>query len=338
MDAALRILTRAVRVHVPVVLEGETGTGKSLAARWIHLRGDRRDGPFIPVNCAGIPDGLFESELFGHRRGAFTGATEDREGLFEAASGGTLFLDEVAELPQAQQGKLLTVLEARRVRRVGEGRFRPVDVRVLAATSRELDREVRDGTFRADLFHRLAVLRCSLPPLRARGEDVILLAERFLDDLGHRHLGRPARLTPAGASVLRSYPWPGNVRELAHALEASVILAGRALLDRAHLEEVLGSVPVPGVHPADVDAEWPGRRGRPAAPDRGGRERERTEGAGPLGGTRVGGRYSFYGTPAEEREIIRSSLERFRGNRTRTARHLGMSRSTLRARIRKYQL
>lgn len=297
------LLERAATVDAPVVLEGETGTGKSLAARWIHLRSDRAARPLVPVNCAGIPEGLFESELFGHRRGAFTGAVEDRPGLFETASRGTLFLDELAELPLAQQAKLLTVLEERRVRRVGESRDRAVDVRVIAATSRDLDEAVRARAFRSDLFHRVALLRCHLPPLRERGDDLLLLARRFVQELGRRHLGRSARLTPAAEAVLRAHAWPGNVRELAHVLEAALILSGRPSLERSDVEAVL-------------------------TPRRGVRDDQE--------GMPSSNRYSFYGSEEEEREMIRRALERCRGNRTRTATRLGMSRGTLRARMRKY--
>lgn len=315
LDSVRRLLKRAAAVDVPVVLEGETGTGKSLAARWIHHRSRRGHRPFVSVNCAGIPEGLFESELFGHRKGAFTGAVESRSGLFEAASGGTLFLDEVGELPKGQQAKLLTVLEEARVRRVGDVEPRDVDVRVVAATSRDLGRAVRERTFRADLFHRLAVLRCALPPLRDRGDDLELLAREFLGALGAKHLSRPGTLTPAALERLRAHPWPGNVRELAHVLEAALILAGRRRLDRRHLEEVLHA-PSP-----EVGEDSPA----PGGPER--EDRETPEGQG---------RYSFYGTEEEERAMIVEALERFRGNRTRTAEQLGMSRNTLRKRMREY--
>jgi two-component system response regulator PilR (NtrC family) len=330
MAAARRILRRAARVDAPVVLEGETGTGKTLAARWIHDLSSRAEGAFVSVNCASIPEALFESELFGHRRGAFTGAVESRAGLFETASGGTLFLDEVAEMPAAQQAKLLTVLEEGTVRRVGETRARSVDVRVVAATAKDLDRAVRAGSYRPDLFHRIALLRCRLPPLRAREGDLALLAHRFLDELGRKHLGRPASVTAGAVQALHAHAWPGNVRELAHVLEAALILTGRTRLDREEIEAVLepnggGAAVAAGPERETVGGAVSGDPGCGAPPGRA---------AGPP----VGGRYSFYGTEEEEREMIRRVVQRCRGNRTRAAAELGMSRSTLRSRLRRYGL
>lgn len=306
-----RVLERACHVSAPVLVEGETGTGKTLAARWIHGRSSRSGGPFVAVNCAGIPDSLFESELFGHRKGAFTGAVDDRPGLFESASGGTLFLDEVAELPGLQQGKLLTVLDEGEVRRVGDVRTRPTDVRVVSATARDVDSLLRSGAFRSDLFHRLALLRITLPPLRERAGDLELLAGEILETCGRRHLGVAACLTPAALDRLQAHSWPGNVRELAHVLEAAVILSGRRRLDRKHVERALRGTAI----------------GRPGAVDD-----PQAAGGGPRR------RYSFYGTDEEEKTRIEACLKRFDGNRTRTARSLGMSRATLRARIRKYEL
>jgi len=337
MQAVRRLLSRASQVDVPVVLEGETGTGKSLAARWLHARSGRASAPFVTVNCSGIPDGLFESEFFGHRRGAFTGALADREGLFEAASGGTLLLDEVGELPAAQQSKLLVALETRTVRRVGETRSRAVDTRIVAATSARLDDAVRSGRFRADLFHRLAVLRCVLPPLRHRVDDIPILAGELLARLGRRHLGVPARLTLEAETWLRSRPWRGNVRELAHVLEAAIILAERRRLDVRALERAAATSVAPGREEASVGPAGDpvggsaeagsdeGRDGPPPPGDPAGSERSEPT-----------GRYSFYGTDEEERATIRAALVRNRGNRTRTAAELGMSRTTLRARMRKY--
>ncbi len=308
MEAFRGFAERAAEVLASVLLMGETGTGKTLAARWIHARSRRRDGPFVAVNCAAIPEALFESELFGHRRGAFTGASDHHPGLFALASGGTLLLDEVGELDPGRQAKLLTVLEDGEVRAVGARQPRPVDVRVMAATSRDLARAVAESSFRADLYHRLALLAWRLPPLRERGDDVLLLAARFLERFGRRHGVPGARLTPDARALVRSHPWPGNVRELSHALEAALILGEEAEVGRGALERVLG------------------RLGATTG-----------EGIGRADGTR-GGRYSFDGSPDEEREVIRSTLLRCRGNRTRTARALGMSRNTLRDRLRRYRL
>lgn len=305
MERVRGFAARASRVDVPVLLMGETGTGKTLLARTIHEAGTRRDGRFVPVNCAGIPDGLFESELFGHVRGAFTGAGRRRAGLFEAAEGGTLFLDEVGELRPEQQAKLLTVLDDGRVRPVGGDRTSRVDVRVIAATARDPLLARSDG-FRRDLYHRLAVLRCVLPPLRARPGDISELAGRTLRRLAGKHGLDVPRITPGGMRFLTSHPWPGNVRELLHALEAALVLC-------------------------DGDALRPSLLRRVVAPPR---QAPTEEGGESRGSTR----YSFYGTAEEERARIRAALVRARGNKSAAARALGMARNTLASKIRKYEI
>jgi transcriptional regulator with PAS, ATPase and Fis domain len=237
MQAVRAFVRRAAEVDASVLLTGETGTGKSLAARLIHQSGERSSGPYVVVNCAGVPESLFESELFGHERGAFTGATAARTGLVEAASGGTLFLDEVGDLPVAQQSKLLTVLEERTVRPIGSVKSRPVELRLVSGTGADLEAALEAGSFRRDLFHRLAVLRCWIPPLRERPEDALHLARRFLRRLGRRYGLDEVRLSPDGASLVESYAWPGNVRELAHALEAAVILGRSRVVTADTLRE-----------------------------------------------------------------------------------------------------
>ncbi len=243
MERVRHLIARAADVDAPVLITGETGTGKSLTARLIHAHGARRGAPLVPVNCAGIPDGLFESEFFGHRRGAFTGAVESRRGLFEVADGGTLFLDEIGELPQSQQAKLLTVLEDRQVRRVGDETIRSLDVRVVAATSRNLSEAVPAGRFRADLFHRLAVLRIALAPLRERPGDIPVLAHMLLRGLIERYGVRTRELPVKVQEVLMEYRWPGNVRELAHVLEAAAICNPRKRISASGVEEVIRSQP-----------------------------------------------------------------------------------------------
>ena len=243
MDRVRQLAARAAAVDVPVLITGETGTGKSLVARLIHLSGDRRSAPLVPINCSGIPDGLFESEFFRHRRGAFTGAVENRRGLFELANGGTLFMDEVAELPTHQQAKLLTVLEDHEVRRVGDERTRPLDVRILSATSRDLSEAVPSGRFRADLFHRIGVLRIAISPLRERPGDVLLLADRILRDLAHKYATPGAGLTSEARASLAAHTWPGNVRELAHVLEVALICNGDARLGVRDVEEAIAGLP-----------------------------------------------------------------------------------------------
>ena len=241
MTTLRAFVRRAGEVDVPVLLLGETGTGKSLAARAIHEQGSRSDGPFLVINCAGIPEGLFESELFGHERGAFTGAHEAREGLLEAATGGTLFLDEVGELPASQQGKLLTTLENREVRRVGSRVAHTVNVRFVAGTGRDLPGAVDRGAFRRDLYHRIGVLSHRIPPLRERPDDALYLAVRMVRRLARRYGREDACLSTEARELIRTHPWPGNVRQLAHALEAVVILGERGPITGAEILRVVGS-------------------------------------------------------------------------------------------------
>jgi DNA-binding NtrC family response regulator len=208
----------------PVLVQGETGTGKELVARACHMAGPRCAGPFIEVNCAALPAALMEDELFGHEKGAFTDARARKVGLIEAADGGTLFLDEIGEMELALQAKLLRVLENFRVRPIGSVHDRRVNVRIVAATNRDLAREAQAGRFRSDLVYRLSVFQVRIPPLRERGEDVTLLAEEFLKRLASRY-GRPAlRLDASAQEALRGYPWPGNVRELRNCLERAVLM------------------------------------------------------------------------------------------------------------------
>ena len=239
-----------------VLLQGETGTGKGLVARLIHDSGPRAPGPFIEVNCAAIPDPLLEVELFGVEAGAFTDAKRTKPGLFEAASGGTLFLDEIAALPLALQGKCLTAIEAKRVRRVGAVVEQPVDVKLIAATQVELTAQVPAGRFRADLYHRLAVVVLELPPLRVRGDDILMLARAFLQRYSAAYGVSPQRLSKAAEAWLLGYPWPGNVRELSHLLERVVLLKPATVIDPESLAR--RCLPQPG-SAAPVDARLPSR-------------------------------------------------------------------------------
>jgi Nif-specific regulatory protein len=227
-----------------VVILRESGTGKGILARMLHELSLRRHKVFLDVHCGAVPKELQESELFGHERGAFTGAVNDRPGVFELADGGTLFLDEFAETTPEMQTKLLKVLEGGEFRRLGGVRTIKVDVRVLAATNRNLDELVRTGHLRADLLHRIDVIRITLPPLRDRPEDVLRLAEHFLEEHQRRGLA-PRRLTPRALRALQSYPWPGNVRELANTIERLMILAPGSVIDVEDLPENLRSGRVP---------------------------------------------------------------------------------------------
>ncbi len=231
---------RVARSGLPVLLLGETGTGKELIARALHVASARAGRAFVAHNCGATPDTLIESELFGHARGAFTGASADREGLFDAAEGGTLFLDEIGDASALLQTKLLRVLQEGEARRVGETRVRRVDVRVVAATHRALDRVVGAGGFRSDLYFRLCAVRLRLPPLRERGRDVLLLARHFLAQAAAREHVMPPAIAPGLAERLLGHRWPGNVRELANACHFAVRVAGaRALVTDAHWPEMM---------------------------------------------------------------------------------------------------
>jgi two-component system response regulator HydG len=220
-----------------VLIGGESGTGKEVLARYIHDASLRADGPFLSINCGALPETLLESELFGHVKGSFTGAVRDKQGLFAAARGGTFFLDEVGEMPPSLQVKLLRVLQQREVIPVGATESLPVDVRIIAATNRELEEEVRRGNFRSDLFYRLNVLAMDLPPLRDRRDDLLLLIDRFLQELASDRSMEVKALTAEALDAVMVYEWPGNVRELQNALEHATVLTKGNLIEPQHLPE-----------------------------------------------------------------------------------------------------
>ncbi|MDO3378716.1 sigma-54 dependent transcriptional regulator [Geoalkalibacter halelectricus] len=235
MQEVYALLETLAEVPTTVLITGESGTGKELVARALHDGGPRRDGPLIRVNCAALSENLLESELFGHVRGAFTGAVKDKVGRFEAAHGGTLFLDEIGDITPALQLRLLRVLQEKEIERVGANRSIPVDVRVVAATNQNLTEKIRRGEFREDLFYRLKVVTVKLPPLRERREDIAPLAAHFLAQFNEK-LGRDIRdLSPEAHKALLAHPWPGNVRELQHALEHACILCRNGRIEVAHL-------------------------------------------------------------------------------------------------------
>lgn len=236
LDRILAVDRRMQSSLPPVLILGETGTGKTTIARWLHHRGPRSSQALIEVNCSALPETLAESELFGHERGAFTDARSARMGLFEAAGGGTLFLDELPSLSSALQAKILTAIEDRKIRRVGGSKSIAVDVRIIAATNCDLAKLANEGRFRSDLYHRLDLFRIQIPSLRDRGQDIVLLAELLLQRLCQRHRLPRKRITDLGRKRLLAYRWPGNVRELAHELERAVVFTDGTEVDFAHLD------------------------------------------------------------------------------------------------------
>jgi two-component system nitrogen regulation response regulator NtrX len=304
MRALLGQLEMAGRSDSRILITGENGTGKELVARRIHRLSQRAARPFVAVNCAAIPEELIESELFGHVRGAFTGATADRRGRFEQADGGTLFLDEVADMSLKTQAKVLRVLEEQRFERVGGSKSIEVDVRVLAATNKDLARELEGGRFREDLYFRLAVIPLNVPPLRDRREDVPLLIEHFLDHFAAEHGRRPKRPDPEALQRLIDYPWPGNVRELRNLAERLMIMTPGDTITLADL-------------PVNL-------RGESGARQKGSLEVEH--------GTLREAREAF------ERRFIERKLKECDGNVTRAAAALGLERSYLHRKLRSFGL
>jgi DNA-binding NtrC family response regulator len=251
MRQALDLVARVAEHNTTILITGESGTGKEVIARAIHRASPRANKAFVGINCAAIPEPLLESELFGHVRGAFTGASADKTGLFEAANGGTLLLDEIGEMPVGLQAKLLRVLQESEIRRVGDQRTRSVDVRVLAATARDLVKEVKNGRFREDLFYRLNVVSIELPPLRERRADIAPLASHFTSGLAKR-FGRALSLGADTLRWLEDQPWPGNVRELENAIERAAVLSGSETLEPGDFQR--GPLTTPTVTPTTTES------------------------------------------------------------------------------------
>ncbi len=298
MQEVFETIRQAAPTRATVLIQGESGTGKELVARALHQCSPRRDGPFVPVHCAALAPTLLESELFGHEKGAFTGALERRRGRFELADGGTLFLDEIGEIDAALQVKILRVLEERKFERVGGTETVSVDVRLVAATNRDLRARVAEGSFREDLFYRLHVVNLTLPPLRARDGDVVLLAQHYLKTLAEENGKPPVAISPEAMDVLQAYPWPGNVRELRNVIERMVVLGSGERLVAADL-------------PAAV-----------------------RDGAGGLALASRAGRV----LRDAERQLIAEALRRHRNNRTKAAQDLGISRRTLHRKLNEFGL
>jgi two-component system response regulator AtoC len=298
MTRVYKSIAHVAPLKVAVLVQGETGTGKELVSRAIHEAGPRRDAPYLALNCPSIPEGLLESELFGHVRGAFTGASGDRPGLFEAAHGGTLLLDEIADLSLPVQAKLLRVLESGELRRVGSSDVMRVDVRVVAATNVDLAEAVARRAFREDLLYRLNAVTIRVPPLRERPSDIPQLIDYFLEEFGREADRAGLRASPAATTALTAYPWPGNVRELAHVLERAVALSKAGVIDADDLPSVV----------------------RHARPDMVSRARSS----------------SAQTLEAVERAHILATLESVGGARSQTAAILGIDRKTLYRKLRQY--
>jgi two-component system response regulator AtoC len=252
VDELLEMVRRAAASPVPVLVTGETGTGKELVARALHAESPRAARPFLAINCGAIPSGLLESELFGHVRGAFTGADRARTGLFEAAAGGTLLLDEIGDLPLELQPKLLRVLQEGEVRRIGENQPRPIDVRVVAATAVDLPQAVAQGRFREDLYYRLAVVTLELPPLRRRSEDIEPLVHCYLPRLAARFSRPVPTLTADALQLLEQHAWPGNVRELVNVLEKTLVLCREETITAADIVLAPPAIPPAAAPPPDL--------------------------------------------------------------------------------------
>jgi len=255
MQDIFKMIERVADTDSTVLLMGESGTGKELVARALHFNSRRQFAPFVPVNCSALPENLLESELFGHRKGAFTGAISDKKGLFQEADGGTILLDEIGAMPAALQSRLLRVLQDKEVRRVGDNTPTYVNVRVLAATNESLEKRIKEGTFREDLYYRLNVIPILLPPLRARREDIPLIVANFLKHKIHAHSGQPFQVTRRVMDTLGAHDWPGNVRELENVLERACALCDGRIIRLTDLPMLVQRCAPPGAEAAEAEAQ-----------------------------------------------------------------------------------
>ncbi len=307
---ALEIAEKAAPTDLPVLIDGESGTGKELMAKVIHANGSRADKPYISVNCGAIPDNLLESELFGHKRGAFTGASADRSGKFEAANTGTIFLDEIGELPLAGQVKLLRVLQSNEIQRVGSDKTIEVDTRIVAATNKNLLTMCREGSFREDLYYRLGVIQVTLPPLRERKDEIPLLIEYFGDEAAEKLRRRPVNLSRRLRTFLLNYPYPGNIRELRNIIFRIACLAG----DTADFEHLPESIR-PGVQESKPEGSEPEQQQQLSLTDA-----------------------KKAASDAAERQFLERGLQEQGGKVSELARQLDMNRSHLQTLLKKHGL
>ena len=302
MRQVFDLVERVSKTNVTVLIEGESGTGKELIAKGIHFSGTRKDGPFIAINCAAIPETLIEAELFGYKKGAFTGAVGESKGKFEEANDGTLFLDEISSMPLQSQTRLLRVLQEQEVTRIGENSPRKIDVRIIAATNENLPELIKENTFREDLYYRLSVVPITIPPLRERREDIPILTEYFVTRSASKHEIKPPKIAREVFKIFFDYPWMGNVRELENLVERMVVLSDA---DTLTSDDIPGNIKNPSSSNGDL---W----------------------------------FSLPPEPINldnlEREIIRNALERHDGNQSHTSKYLGITRSALLYRMQKYGL
>ncbi|NPA33383.1 MAG: sigma-54-dependent Fis family transcriptional regulator [Chlorobi bacterium] len=362
-------LAKAIQVaptDLTVLLQGESGVGKEVFARLIHNLSKRRHKPYVAVNCAAIPEGTMDSELFGHEKGAFTGAYESRKGYFEYADGGTIFLDEVSEMPPETQAKLLRVLETGEFMRVGSSQTRHTDVRVIAASNKDLQKLVEEGKFREDLYYRLSVVPIHIPPLRERGEDIIMLFRKFAADFASKYGTEPLELTPDAEEFLLQYPWPGNVRQLKHLVEQLTVLLPDRIVTRKVLEENLprrndilpalrtdGLLPTVSEHPSTAMAGIAGnsvdilpilfrmyndiQEIKGLVVDLWDQERQRTQ-LPPSENVEKKEDDEVIPIDEMEKRLIIKALKKFNGRRRDAAKALGISERTLYRKIKEYNI
>jgi len=333
MKAIFKLIERVAPSNVPVLITGESGTGKELVARALHDLSSRRSKPFIAVNCAAIPETLIESEIFGHEKGAFTGALERRAGCFELAEEGTLLLDEIGEMPAPTQAKLLRVIEDRAFRRLGSKTETPIDVRVVAATNKDPERAVENGELRGDLFYRLNVFNIQMPPLREHREDVKAIAEKLIDDMNQRHGCSVSGMSDDLLSRLTDHDWPGNVRELRNTIERAIVLARTGTIGVEHLPQRFGEAGPASFARQPRGLEVGGNPSPTSTDQRGGNQRRLEE-------RRLDDRTISVevGTTVDEaeRQLILKTLQSTLNNKTKAAEILGISSKTLQNKLKEY--
>jgi two-component system nitrogen regulation response regulator GlnG len=338
MQQVYKLIGQVAPTNTTILITGESGTGKELVARAIYQNGSRLNKPFIPINCAAIPENLLESELFGHEKGSFTGALAQRIGKFEQCDGGTLFLDEIGDMPITTQTKILRVLQEGEISRVGNNQSIKTDVRIIAATNKDLWQAVQAKQFREDLFYRLNVVRLNLPPLRERATDVPILTAYFINKFRLKHPTGPSQIAEEALAAILAYTWPGNVRELENCIQRAMVLATGNTITLANLPEEIGRGFRSGLSTGISSAPAGATPAAPAAPSPRGREPGKNDLAQAVETLFEFARHdkSFKLLPAAERELIVRALAETSGNQVQAAKLLGITRATLRKRVDKF--